>query len=133
MRRLLGLILTASICLLASAVAEAQKPAAADAADLAKKLSNPISDLVSVPFQFNWYQHVGPLELSTFILNVQPVIPLKLTDDWNLIIRIIMPFIGQPPRAPGSWTYVEHPSRRRPSATRPEVRDREEVSQSRRT
>ena len=34
---------------------------------------------VSVPFQFNWYQHVGPLELSTFILNVQPVIPLKET------------------------------------------------------
>jgi hypothetical protein len=31
------------------------------------------------------------------ILNVQPVIPLKLNDDWNLIIRIIMPFIGQPP------------------------------------
>lgn len=30
---------------------------------------NTISDLVSVPFQFNWYQNVGPLELSTFILN----------------------------------------------------------------
>ena len=45
---------------------------------------------VSVPFQFNWYQHVGPLELSTFILNVQPVIPLKLNDDWNLILRIIV-------------------------------------------
>ena len=97
MRRLLGLILTASICLLASAVAEAQKPAPADAADLAKKLSNPISDLVSVPFQFNWYQHVGELELSTFILNVQPVIPTELNDHWNLIMRIIVPFIGQPP------------------------------------
>jgi len=45
---------------------------------------------VSLPFQFNWYQHVGPLELSTFILNVQPVIPLKLNDDWNVILRIIV-------------------------------------------
>jgi hypothetical protein len=45
---------------------------------------------VSVPFQFNWYQHVGPLELSTFILNVQPVIPLKVNDDWNLILGIIV-------------------------------------------
>src|SRR6476660_3940654 len=94
----------AASCLvvLAATLADAQQPAAAappedESAELAKKLSNPISDLVSVPFQFNWYQHVGPLELSTFILNVQPVIPLKLNDHWNLILRIIVPFIGQPP------------------------------------
>ncbi len=103
MRRLLASLLVASFLLaLASTVADAQQPAAAapaadDTAELAKKLSNPISDLVSVPFQFNWYQHVGRLELSTFILNVQPVIPLQLNDHWNLILRIIVPFIGQPP------------------------------------
>ena len=103
MRRLLVSMLAAG-CLvaLASTVADAQQPAAAapaadESEELAKKLSNPISDLVSVPFQFNWYQHVGPLELSTFILNVQPVIPLQLNEDWNLILRIIVPFIGQPP------------------------------------
>ena len=103
MRRLLASMLAAScLVVLAATIADAQQPAAAappedESAELAKKLSNPISDLVSVPFQFNWYQHVGPLELSTFILNVQPVIPLKLNDDWNLILRIIVPFIGQPP------------------------------------
>jgi hypothetical protein len=103
MRRLLISILAAG-CLVALAptIAAGQQPAAAapaadETAELAKKLSNPISDLVSVPFQFNWYQHVGPLELSTFILNVQPVIPLQLNDHWNLILRIIVPFIGQPP------------------------------------
>ena len=90
------------LSVLAPTIASAQQPAAAapaadDTAELAKKLSNPISDLVSVPFQFNWYQAVGPLELSTFILNVQPVIPLQLNDHWNLILRIIVPFIGQPP------------------------------------
>src|SRR4029453_7973416 len=103
MRRLLISMLGAScLTFLAPTIGSAQQPAAAapasdDTAELAKKLSNPISDLVSVPFQFNWYQHVGPLELSTFILNVQPVIPLKLNDDWTLILRIIGPFIAQPP------------------------------------
>lgn len=37
------------------------KPATqGEGAELAKKLSNPISDLVSAPFQFNWEQNVGP-------------------------------------------------------------------------
>jgi hypothetical protein len=103
MRPLLRSMVVAScLSVLAPTIAGAQQPAAAapaadNTAELAQKLSNPISDLVSIPFQFNWYQHVGPLELSTFILNVQPVIPLKLNDDWNLILRIIVPFIGQPP------------------------------------
>jgi hypothetical protein len=78
------MVAVSHLSILAPTIARAQQPAAAapaadDTAELAKKLSNPISDLVSVPFQFNWYQHVGPLELSTFILNVQPVIPLHLT------------------------------------------------------
>ena len=77
--------------------AAAAPPADDESETLAKKLSNPISDLVSVPFQFNWYQDVGPLDLSTFVMNVQPVVPLQLNNDWNLILRIIVPFIGQPP------------------------------------
>ena len=103
MRRFALSMLTAS-CLvaLASTVADAQQPAAAAPAadrseELAKKLSNPISDLVSVPLQFNWQQKVGPLELSQFILNFQPVMPFELNEHWNMIARVIMPFIGQPP------------------------------------
>jgi hypothetical protein len=89
------------LCFFPPSIADAQQQAAPAAdeseEELAKKLSNPISDLVSVPLQFNWYQHVGELELSTFVLNFQPVVPLALNDDWNLILRIIVPFIGQPP------------------------------------
>jgi len=77
---------------------QAAAPAApAESAELAKKLANPISDLVSVPFQFNWEQNVGPSELTRFILNVQPVMPFELNKDWNLISRVIMPLVSQPP------------------------------------
>ena len=81
-----------------------QPPAQAqgDAADLAKKLANPISDLVSVPFQFNWEQNVGPNEATRFILNVQPVMPFAMNQDWNLITRLIVPFVSQPPLADGA-------------------------------
>jgi hypothetical protein len=95
------------VTLLAS-IGQAQQsaPPAHESADLAAKLSNPISDLVSVPFQFNWEQNVGPSELTRFILNVQPVIPFTLNEDWNMIVRIITPLIGQPPMVdPGFGTF----------------------------
>jgi hypothetical protein len=79
----------------------AAPPAQGEAEDLAKKLSNPISDLVSVPFQFNWEQNVGPNEATRFILNVQPVMPFTMNKDWNLIARVIVPFVGQPALAEG--------------------------------
>ena len=72
-----------------------------ESADLAKKLANPISDLVSVPFQFNWEQGVGPEEQTRFILNVQPVMPFSLNKDWNLIVRVITPLVSQPALFPG--------------------------------
>jgi len=69
--------------------------------DLAKQLSNPVSDLVSVPFQFNWDQNVGPSKLTRFVLNVQPVIPFAINPQWNMIVRIIAPLVSQPPLAAG--------------------------------
>ncbi|MGZ5545739.1 MAG: hypothetical protein ACXWIU_13800 [Limisphaerales bacterium] len=60
-------------------------------ADLAKKLSNPISSLVSVPFQYNFDCCFGPSRANHNTLNVQPVIPLKLNENWNLIVRTILP------------------------------------------
>ena len=71
-------------------------------ADLAKQLSNPLAALVAVPFQFNWEQGVGFEDGTRTIVNVQPVVPFELNDEWNLIGRWIMPFVSQPPLTPGS-------------------------------
>ncbi len=72
------------------------------AADLAKKLTNPVAELVSVPLQFNWDSGVGPDKDTRFILNVQPVMPFSMNKDWNLILRVITPLISQPPLLPGA-------------------------------
>ena len=64
--------------------------------ELAKKTQNPVADLISVPFQNNFNFSAGPQDATIYVLNVQPVIPLRLTEDWNLITRTIMPIINQP-------------------------------------
>lgn len=86
-----------------------QPPSAAQPADeagndqdLAKKLTNPISDLVSLPFQFNWNGGLGPTNALQVVLNVQPVVPVSLSKDWNLIGRFILPVIAQPELTTGS-------------------------------
>jgi hypothetical protein len=60
--------------------------------ELAKKTQNPIASLISVPLQSNWDFDLGPNEdKSNFLLNVQPVIPISLNDQYNLIVRTIIP------------------------------------------
>jgi hypothetical protein len=73
-----------------------------DAEELAKKTQNPVADLISVPFQNNFYFNAGPEKRSVYLLNVQPVIPVHLTENWNLITRIITPIENVPELAPGA-------------------------------
>ena len=70
---------------------------------LAMQLSNPVAALISVPLQFNYDQDIGPVdEGDRWLLNVQPVIPFSLNDDWNLISRTILPVVNQSDIFPGA-------------------------------
>jgi hypothetical protein len=69
--------------------------------DLAKAAQNPIADMISLPLQNNINFRVGPGDDVQNVLNIQPVIPLKLGENWNLITRTIAPVIYQPELVPG--------------------------------
>jgi hypothetical protein len=67
-----------------------------DAAELAKKLSNPVASLISVPLQYNYDTYGGMNDGATVhLLNVQPVIPISLNEEWNLITRTIVPLLDR--------------------------------------
>ncbi len=78
-------------------VATEETPAASENSDaLRKAAQNPIASLISVPVQNNNNFGIGPDGRVQDILNIQPVIPARLSKDWNLITRIITPIIYQP-------------------------------------
>jgi hypothetical protein len=74
---------------------------AASAATLAKQTLNPVANLISVPFQYNADFDIGPSGATRSLLNIQPVIPLSISDDYMLIIRTILPVISIGSTAPG--------------------------------
>ena len=74
--------------------------------DLQKAVQNPVASLISVPIQNNSNFGVGPYDRTQDVLNIQPVIPAKISKNWMLITRIIQPIIWQPyPDQPTGGEY----------------------------
>lgn len=79
-----------------AAGAQSAQPPAHDVTALAKATQNPVGNVVSVPFQFN-FNSGGDLEDQTaLILNFQPVMPIRLSAGWNVIARTIVPINSLP-------------------------------------
>ncbi len=69
--------------------------------ELAKASQNPVANMISLPFQNNVNFDVGPEKGTQNVLNIQPVWPFGVSDDWNIITRTIIPIVSQPPASKG--------------------------------
>jgi len=75
----------------------------ASATDVAKKLANPVAAMISLPIQPNYQPNLGLNdEGGQWLINVQPVVPIDLNDDWNIISRTIVPIISKDTGIPGA-------------------------------
>lgn len=75
---------------------EEQKSEQQTKEDLEKAAQNPIASLYVLPFQNNTQFGIGPDNRNQNVLNIQPVIPISISEKTNLIIRTIIPIISQP-------------------------------------
>src|SRR5579871_3794422 len=112
------LVLTIFLCVLSASLLRAQDantdapvstpdvsrasgdPAARSRAELAKALANPLANLITVPFQSTWAAGLGSENSTGFVFKLQPVIPVQISDDWNLIARLIVPMMSEPALGP---------------------------------
>ena len=130
-------------CLLSASllVAGTGNASAQDAGDLGMQLANPVASLISVPIQFNYDRGFGPDDDSRITANIQPVIPIGISDRWNLISRTILPvtipsdlpqdigfgdivqsaFFSPKEPGPGGLIWGVGPVALRPFATAPEL------------
>ncbi|HEY6270939.1 MAG TPA: hypothetical protein VIX19_02975 [Terriglobales bacterium] len=132
--------LTLAVLLFCNAARAQQKPDATDdTGDLQKAVQNPVASLISFPLQNNTNFDIGPLDRTQNVLNIQPVIPIQVSENWNLITRIIVPLVFQPdvtepnlgvmglgdtnptfflsPAKPGKWIWGIGPAFLIPTAT----------------
>lgn len=78
-----------------------QPTRAQESPEIAKQAQNPIANLISVPFENDFNPQTGPNKEDSYVLQMKPVVPFRLSNDWTLITRTIIPIIQVPDLAPG--------------------------------
>ena len=87
--QILAVVIVSSVVIVPTAFA-------VDKEELAKKLANPIAAMYSLPLQLNYDSDIGVNDKGErYVLNVQPVIPISINADWNIISRTIVPLVWQ--------------------------------------
>jgi hypothetical protein len=87
------LLICLGLLMLAAPVRAQEKIDQADLGELGQELSNPVANLISLPLMSVTDFGVGPANSIRSTLNIQPVIPINLNKDWNLITRTILPLV----------------------------------------
>ena len=96
---IVGLFMLGIPC--AGMLAWAEEKGKHDTAALAKASQNPVSSLISVPFENNVNFGIGPEDDISNVLNIKPVYPVTINDNWNWIHRAIIPGIYRENSLPG--------------------------------
>lgn len=78
----------------------AQESSGQGASEIAKQAQNPIANVISVPLENDFYPHTGIDKDDSYVLEMKPVVPFKLGNDWNLITRTIIPIVQVPDLSP---------------------------------
>jgi hypothetical protein len=78
-----------------------QRVDAQETSEIAKQAQNPIASVISVPFENDFNPQTGINKDDSYVLEMKPVVPIALSNDWNVITRTIIPVIQVPDLVPG--------------------------------
>jgi hypothetical protein len=77
-----------------------QSARAQESSSIAQQAQNPIARLISVPFENDFNPRTGISKNDEYVLQMKPVVPFKLSNDWNLVTRTVIPVIQVPDLTP---------------------------------